>query len=139
VDAREAVAGGRVAYLLGATGAAAAIDTACSSSLVAASLALGAVGGSDIGGADGGVHYRQTASSSSGGGRNGGGGGGGGAAAIVSGVSLMLTPNMHGVLGGAGMLSPAGRCRTLDAAADGYARGRAQQTIPSCYRPSFLG
>ena len=130
MDAREAVAGGRVAYLLGATGAAAAIDTACSSSLVAASLALGAVSG------DGGVHGGQTINS---GGRNGGGGGGGGAAAIVSGVSLMLTPNMHGVLGGAGMLSPAGRCRTLDAAADGYARGRAQQTIPSCYRPSFLG
>ena len=41
------------------------------------------------------------------------------AAAIAAGVSLMLTPNMHAVLGGAGMLSPAGRCHTLDAAADG--------------------
>jgi acyl transferase domain-containing protein len=110
----SSVACGRVAYLLGATGAAVAIDTACSSSLVAVSYALQAVERAP-------VHYAQTVSTTTAARVQ--------TAAIAAGVSLMLTPNMHNVLGGAGMLSPSGRCHTLDARADGYARGEACQAL----------
>ena len=41
----------------------------------------------------------------------------------------MLTIDMHRKLGCAGMLSSSGRCRTLDASADGYARGEACHTL----------
>lgn len=43
--------------------------------------------------------------------------------AIVGGVSLMLSPTTTLVGESMGILSPAGRCKTLDASADGYVRG----------------
>ncbi|EEH51939.1 uncharacterized protein MICPUCDRAFT_11321, partial [Micromonas pusilla CCMP1545] len=97
---------GRVMFSLGFTGASAAIDTACSSSLVAASFALDAVRRSfdGLGRVD---RAPRTAH------------------AFAAGASLMLTPDMHLTLGGAGMLSHFGRCMTLDASADGYGRGEA--------------
>ncbi len=44
---------------------------------------------------------------------------------LTGGVKLILTPSLSAMFTRAGMLSPAGRCRTLDAAADGYVRGEA--------------
>lgn len=54
---------------------------------------------------------------------------GGCAAAVVAGVKLILTPSLSAMFTKAGMLSPDGRCKTLDAAADGYVRGEAVATM----------
>jgi acyl transferase domain-containing protein len=89
------VAAGRLSYQFDWRGPAVAIDTACSSSLVAAHSALAALGA----------------------------GGCGSAAAF--GVKLILTPSLSAMFTRAGMLAPDGRCKTLDAAADGYVRGEA--------------
>ncbi len=43
----------------------------------------------------------------------------------MAGVNLLLHPEGHAMFQRAGMLSPAGRCRTLDAEADGYGRAEA--------------
>jgi acyl transferase domain-containing protein len=93
------VAPGRVSFTFGLTGPSVAFDTACSSSLVAArSAALDvALGSLPEGTAAGG--------------------------AVVAGVNVVLAPNVTEVFRAAGMLSPSGRCKTLDAAADGYVRG----------------
>jgi acyl transferase domain-containing protein len=45
--------------------------------------------------------------------------------ALVAGVKIILTPMLSAMFAKAGMLSPDGRCKTLDAAADGYVRGEA--------------
>lgn len=45
--------------------------------------------------------------------------------AMNSGVNLTLAPRIPAAFQKAGMLSPAGRCRTLDVAADGYTRAEA--------------
>jgi len=88
------------------------IDTACSSSLVAAHCARGVV----------------TGRSSLGGG--GGGGGSTTAGAVAAGAAMILAPHVTGILAAAGMLSPDGRCKTLDAAADGYVRTEAVWALP---------
>ena len=44
-------------------------------------------------------------------------------AAIVGGVSVLLSPITTSMFQKAGMLSSEGRCKTLDASADGYVRG----------------
>jgi len=89
------VASGRLAFVYGLHGAAVSVDTACSSSLVAAHFAVGQIGG--------GV--------SSGG--------------LVAGAGLILSPEPTAMFAKAGMLAPDGRCKTLDAAADGYVRAEA--------------
>jgi len=89
------VTAGRLSYTFGMSGPSVAIDTACSSSLVAAHAALNA------------LKLSQCAS------------------AITGGVNITLSPDTPAAFQKAGMLSPDGRCKTLDAAADGFARAEA--------------
>jgi len=85
----------RIAYHLDLKGPALSIDTACSSSLVAIAEACEALRG---GRCD---------------------------LALAGGVAAMFTPGFYVVASNAGMLSPTGRCHTLDAAADGFVPGEA--------------
>ena len=87
------VAAGRLAYALGLQGPALAVDTACSSSLVTVDLACQSL---RSGRCD---------------------------LALAGGVNLMLFPAASLYLCKARALSPDGRCRTFDAAANGYVRG----------------
>jgi acyl transferase domain-containing protein len=89
------VASGRLSYTFGFKGAALSVDTACSSSLVASHLAAGNV----------------FSGVSSGG--------------LTAGAGLLLSPDTTAMFHKAGMLAADGRCKTLDAAADGYVRGEA--------------
>ncbi|MGE3806112.1 MAG: SDR family NAD(P)-dependent oxidoreductase, partial [Gemmataceae bacterium] len=88
-----AAAAGRLSYVLGLQGPCVAIDTACSSSLVAVSQACDSL---RAGRCD---------------------------AALVGGVNAMVVPEPMIAACKARMLSPAARCKTFDAAADGFARG----------------
>ena len=94
-SASASVASGRLAYVLGFKGPTASIDTACSASLVAVHLAAAAL---TSGTAD---------------------------AAVAAGVLLCLVPQSTLMVQRAGMLAADGRCKVLDADADGYVRGEA--------------
>jgi acyl transferase domain-containing protein/SAM-dependent methyltransferase len=87
------VAAGRLSYHLGLQGPSLAIDTACSSSLVAVHLACQAL---RLGECD---------------------------LAVAGGVNVILTPEMNINFSKARMMAADGRCKTFDAAADGYVRG----------------
>ncbi|OLP20306.1 hypothetical protein BST81_00780 [Leptolyngbya sp. 'hensonii'] len=87
------VAAGRLAYFLDLRGPAMAVDTACSSSLVALHLACQSLRAGDCD------------------------------LALASGINLLLSPELSLTFCQAGMLSPDGRCKTFDAAANGYVRG----------------
>jgi acyl transferase domain-containing protein len=89
------VAAGRLSFTYGLRGPAVSVDTACSSSLVAAHTAASA------------LRMGQACT------------------ALAGGINLMLSPDTPAAFQKAGMLSPEGRCKTLDAAADGYARAEA--------------
>ncbi|HYO51974.1 SDR family NAD(P)-dependent oxidoreductase [Archangium sp.] len=84
---------GRMSYVLGLHGPSMPVDTACSSSLVAVHLACESL---------------RTGDSS---------------LALAGGVSLMLAPDTTVCLLTMQVLSPDGKCKTFDAAADGYVRG----------------
>ncbi|MCP3063708.1 type I polyketide synthase [Myxococcus sp. K38C18041901] len=84
---------GRISYILGAQGPSMAVNTACSSSLVTVQLACQS------------LRARESNM------------------AIAGGVSVILAPDGHIVSSRLRSQSPTGRCRTFDAAADGYVRG----------------
>ncbi|GGO98880.1 type I polyketide synthase [Wenjunlia tyrosinilytica] len=84
---------GRISRLLGLRGPSMAVDTGGSSSLVALHLACQSLRAGECG------------------------------LALAAGVTLMLRDRTAQPLSGAGPLSPTGRCRAFDAAADGFVRG----------------
>ena len=89
----HSVVSGRVAYFLNLRGPALSIDTACSSSLVALHVALQSLRSGEV------------------------------RVALAGGVNIMCSPQTTMALTKAHMLAPDGRCKTFDAAADGFARG----------------
>ena len=86
-------AAGRLSYVFGLQGPSMAVDTACSSSLVSVHLACLSLRGREVD------------------------------LALAGGVNVMVSPDATIALSHARMLSPDGRCKTFDAAADGYVRG----------------
>jgi amino acid adenylation domain-containing protein len=84
---------GRLSYFYGWEGPSVAVDTACSSAHSALHMACQAL---RLGECD---------------------------MALAAGVKLQFLPEVDEVLHKAGMLAPDGRCKTLDASADGYVRG----------------
>ena len=90
------VAAGRVSFAFGFAAAAVAVDTACSASLTATHLA-----------SVGALHAASIESR---------------AWSIVGGANLTLAPAAFAAVAAAGMLARDGRCKTMDAAADGYGR-----------------
>ena len=89
----HSVAAGRLSYFFGLQGPSVAIDTACSSSLVGLHWACQCLRGRECD------------------------------FALVGGVNLLLDPELSINFSKAHMLAPDGRCKTFDAAADGYVRG----------------
>jgi myxalamid-type polyketide synthase MxaE and MxaD len=87
------VAAGRVAYTFGLQGPCMIVDTACSSSLVAVHQAVQSLRAGES------------------------------TLALVGGVNLVLDPEHMELATKISALSPGGRCKTFDAAADGFARG----------------
>ncbi|MFM9961021.1 MAG: beta-ketoacyl synthase N-terminal-like domain-containing protein [Planctomycetaceae bacterium] len=89
----RSIAAGRIAYVLGLHGPVLQIDTACSSSLVAVYQACQSLQSGECD------------------------------LAMAGGVNLMLSPATTIALCKLHALAPDGRCKTFDAAADGYVRG----------------
>ena len=87
------IAANRLSYTLDLRGPSLAIDTACSSSLVAVHQGCQSL-------------RRQECS-----------------LALVAGVNLILTPHLTAAFSLAQMMAADGRCKTFDAAANGYVRG----------------
>ena len=86
------VAAGRLSYMFGLKGPSASVDTACSSSLVSTHFG-----------------YQSIVTGES-------------TDALICGINMTLTSRTTAMFSRAGMLSADGRCKTLDASADGYVR-----------------
>ena len=93
IGTSSAAAAGRISYRLGLQGPAVTVDTACSSSLVAIHQACQALLLEECD------------------------------LALAGGVNVMLSPATMITFSHSRMLAPDGRCKTFDAAADGYVRG----------------
>ncbi|BBX97573.1 type I polyketide synthase [Mycobacterium lacus] len=89
----QSIIANRLSYFLDLRGPSVAVDTACSSSLVAIHLACQSLRTQDS------------------------------QLAIAAGVNLLLSPGVFRGFDQVGALSPTGRCRAFDAAADGFVRG----------------
>ncbi len=87
------IAANRISYLYDFRGPSVALDTACSSSLVSTHLAVES------------LRRRECD------------------LALAGGVNLILSPELSITFSHAHMMAPDGRCKTFDAAADGYVRG----------------
>ncbi|NEP72540.1 MAG: type I polyketide synthase [Okeania sp. SIO2G4] len=88
----HSAASGRISYLLGLKGPNLAVNTACSSSLVSIHLATSSLRNRECN------------------------------LAIAGGVNRLISPEFSINFSKAGMLSPDGRCKTFDAAANGFVR-----------------
>lgn len=88
----HSVVAGRLSYILGLHGPSIAIDTACSSSLVAIHLACQSLRAQEC------------------------------RMALAGGVNVILLPELTVALSKARMMAADGRCKTFDAAADGFVR-----------------
>lgn len=88
----SAMASGRIAYTLNVNGPAMTVDTACSSGLLSVHLAAGS------------LHTGESD------------------LALAGGCMIMLEPRKNPWASSLGMLSPNGRCRAFDVAADGFVR-----------------
>lgn len=95
----SSIVAGRVSYLLGLSGPAIALDTACSSALVAVHQAIRGLRSDECD------------------------------LALAGGVNLIQSEVTSAALARMGALSPTGRCRPFDAAADGYVRGEGAGVI----------
>jgi acyl transferase domain-containing protein/acyl-CoA synthetase (AMP-forming)/AMP-acid ligase II/acyl carrier protein len=87
------IAANRLSYFFDLRGPSWAVDTACSSSLVAVHQACRSLRAGEC------------------------------TLALAGGVNLLLAPDLTAIFARAGMLASDGRCKTFDAAADGYVRG----------------
>lgn len=90
---QHSVVANRLSYFLDLRGPSVSIDTACSSSLVAIHMACQSL---RMGESD---------------------------LAVAGGVSVILVPELMVALSKVGFMAPDGRCKTFDAAADGFGRG----------------
>ncbi|WP_168188293.1 SDR family NAD(P)-dependent oxidoreductase [Hahella sp. CCB-MM4] len=88
----SSTAAGRIAYTFGFMGPTLSVDTACSSSMTALHLACQSLKNDEC------------------------------EAALVSGVNLILSPELTNAFAGAGMLAKDGRCKVFDHQANGYVR-----------------
>ncbi|MEV4410633.1 beta-ketoacyl synthase N-terminal-like domain-containing protein [Catellatospora sp. NPDC049609] len=84
---------GRLSYFLGLRGPSLSVDTACSASLTAVHLACQSIRSGECD------------------------------LAVAGGSNIMATPTVYLAMSAGGALSADGRCKTFDAAADGYGRG----------------
>lgn len=89
----EGLIANRVSHVLGLRGPSMAVNASCAGSLIAVHLACQAIRAGEC------------------------------ELALAGGVQLNLVPETAVALAQLGVLSPAGRCRAFDAAADGYVRG----------------